>query len=261
MLEILESPKHLVAMRLSGELTANDITQAYEATGKALKNTDRVSFFIEVESSMKPTFEGIIKDLIESISQLGKLKHYYRAAVVTDKDWLGALARVEGLVFCSIDVRVFGHAERDKAFAWASEEPKASAATAEAEPGIRFIQTTSENVFAYEVDGRIRERDIKNVVREISPYMEREGKFNVLARMKDFNGFDLLSVFDDALIRLKFKAPTKIEKYAVVGPRSWMRNLLELVGPLFTAEIRTFESDEEAAAWEWIGGQQALLPE
>lgn len=261
MLEILESPKHLVAMKLSRELSASDIKQAYKSTEEALKENGRISFFIEVESSMRLTFEGIVKDLVESVSQWGKLKHYYRAALVTDKDWLGAIARVEGLVLCSIDVRVFGHAERDKAFTWASESPEPVTTPADPDPAIRFIQTTSENVFAYEVDGRIRERDIKNVVKEISPYMEREGKFNVLARMKGFNGFDLLSVFDDALIRLKFKAPTKIGKYAVVGPRSWMRNLLELVNPLFSAEIRTFEADEEAAAWEWIGGQQALLPE
>ena len=261
MLEILESPKHLVAMKLSGELTATDITQAYKATDEALSANDRVSFFIEVDPSLKLTFDVILNDLIEGVSQWGKLKHYYRAALVTDKEWLGAIARVEGVVLCSIDVRVFGPGERDTAFAWASEEPEAISTAADGDPAIRFIQTTNENVFAYEVDGRIRERDIKNVVKELSPYMEREGKFNVLARMKDFNGFDLLSVVDDALIRLKFRAPAKIGKYAVVGPRSWMRNLLELVNPLFTAEIRTFEADEEASSWEWVGSQQALLPE
>ena len=91
--------------------------------------------------------------------------------------------------------------------------------------------------------------------------MKREGKFSVLARMKNFHGFDLLSVFDDNLIRLKIKAPSKIDRYAVVGPKSWMRNLLELVNPLISTEIRTFEASEEAAAWEWVGAQQALLPE
>src|SRR5688500_3781313 len=102
MLEILESPKHLVAMKLSGELTASDITQAYRSTDEAVEADDRVSFFVEVEPSMKLTFEGIVKDLVEGVSQWGKLKHYYRAALVTDKGWLGALARVEGLMFASI---------------------------------------------------------------------------------------------------------------------------------------------------------------
>src|SRR5687768_18176901 len=144
MLEILDSPKHLVAMRLSGELTASDITQAYKSTEEALKDNERVSFFIEVDPSMKLTFEGVVKDLVEGITQWGKLSRYHRAALVTDKGWVGAIARVEGLVFCSIDVRVFGPDERDKAFAWASEAPGPVPDPVEPEASLHFIQTTRD---------------------------------------------------------------------------------------------------------------------
>ena len=261
MLEILESPKHLVAFKLSDRLTADDVAKAYKATEDAIKSNDRISFFAEVDPSMQLTFEGLVKDLVEGIGQWNKLKHYYRVALVTDKGWMAALARVEGLMFSSIDVRVFGHADRNKAFAWASEAPEAVPAPVEAQPSIRFLQTTSENVFAYEVDGRLRERDIKAAVKELKPFFDREGKFNVLARMKNFHGFDLLSIFDDDLVRLKIKAPARIAKYAVIGPKPWMRNLLELAGSVISTEIRTFEMSEESAAWEWIGARQALLPE
>jgi hypothetical protein len=261
MLEILESPKHLVAFRLSDKMTADDVAKAYKASEEAIKSHDRISFFAEVDPSMQLTFEGLAKDLVEGVGQWNKLKHYYRVALVTDKGWMASLARVEGLMFSSIDVRVFGHGDRGKAFAWASETPEPISAPAEPQPSIRFLQTTNENVFAYEVDGRLRERDIKSAVKELKPFFEREGKFNVLARMKNFHGFDLLSIFDDDLIRLKIKAPSKIAKYAVIGPKPWMRNLLELAGSVVSTEIRTFDATEEAAAWEWIGAQQALLPE
>ena len=261
MLEILESPKHLVALRLSDELTAADVKRAYDATNKALKENDRVSFFAEIDPSMRPTFEGVLRDIVEGVGQWGNLRKYYRAAVVTDKGWIAALSRVEGLVFSSIDIRVFEPAERDKAFAWAAEEPGPVPAVTDPETSVHFLKTTNENVFAYEVNGRIRERDIKNAVSELEPFFDREGKFNVLARMKDFHGFDLLSVFDDKLIRLKIKAPSRIAKYAVVGAKPWMRNLLELVDPLIGTEIRTFDLSEETAAWEWVGAQQALLSE
>ena len=261
MLEILDSPKHLVAMKISGSLTAEDIAKAYGAADSALKDNERISFFVEVEPSMQLTMEGIVKDLSEMPGQFGKLKKYYRAALVTDKGWMAALARVEGLVFSNIDVKVFGHDERDKAFAWAAAEPEPIPPPVQPEPSLHFIQTTSENVFAYEVNGRLREADIKNAVKELKPFLERDGKFNVLARMKNFHGFDLLSIFDDDLIRVKLKAPSKIAKYAVVGAKPWMRNLIELFGSFLSTEIRTFEADEEAAAWEWIGAQQALLPE
>ncbi len=261
MIEILESPNHLVALKLSGSLTADDVTKAYEAADKALKNNERISFFAEIEDTTNLTFEGLAKDVVKGLGQLGKLSKYYRAAVVTDKGWIGALARVEGLVFSSIDVKVFGLEERNKAFAWASEAPEPLPKPEVPEASVRFIQTTSDNVVAYEVDGRLREKDIKYAVEAVKPYLEREGKVNVLARLKNFNGFDLTAVFDDDLAKLKYKALSKVDKYAVVGAKPWMRNFLELLSPLFSVQIKVFEASEEAAAWEWVGAQQALLTE
>jgi hypothetical protein len=261
MIEILESPKHLLAMRASGNMTADDVAKAYKATEDLLKENDRISFFAEIEDSVSLTFEGIFKDLAEGIGQFGKLSRYYRVAVVTNKGWLGALARVEGLVFSSIDLRVFAPDERDKAFAWASETPEPLPKPEEPEASVRFIQTTNENVVAYEVDGRLREKDIKTAVDQVKPYLEREGKINVLGRLKNFHGFDLMALLDDELVKVKYKSLSKVDKYAIVGAKPWMRNFLELLAPMFSTQIRIFELSEEAAAWEWVGAQQALLPE
>lgn len=261
MLEILGSPKHLVAMKLSGSLTADDVTKAYEATDAALKDNERISFFAEIEDATSLTLEGFAKDLVNGLGQFGKLSKYYRAAVVTNSGWIGALARVEGLVFSSIDVKVFEPEERDKAFAWASEVPEPLPKPVTPERSVHFLQTTSENVFAYEVNGRVREKDIKDAVAQLKPYLERDGKFNVLARLKDFNGFDLTSLFDDELAKTKYRSLSKVEKYAIVGAKPWMRNFLELLSPLFSTKIRTFELSEEDAAWEWVGARQALLSE
>ena len=261
MIEYLKSPKHLVAMRLSGSLTADDVAKAYEVTEKALAENERVSFYGEIEESMNLTLDGLVKDLVKGVRQLGKLSRYYRAAVVTDKSWIGALARVEGLVFSSIDVRVFPLSERDKALKWASEAPEPLPKPEEPVPSVHFIQSTSDKVFAYEVNGRLREKDIKNAVTQLRPYLEREGKVNVLARLKNFHGFDLTALFDDDLAKLKYKALSKVDRYAVVGAKPWMRNFLELLAPLFSTEIRIFDLADESAAWEWVGAQQALLAE
>ena len=259
MIEILESAKHLVAMKINGSLSGKDVSKAYKATEDALKDNERISFFADIDDSFGITFEGIIKDIGEGLKQLGNLSKYYRAAVVTDKGWLGAMARVEGLVFSSIDVRVFPRSERDKAFAWASETPAPLPKPEEPPRSVHFLQTTSENVFAYEVNGKLREKDIKEAVKEFGSFLEKEGKVNVLARMKNFGGFDLLSAFDDDLIKLKYKALSKVERYAVVGPSPWLRNFLELLSPMFSTKIRVFDASEEQAAWEWVGAEQALL--
>ena len=126
MIEILKSPKHLVAMRLSGDITAADVAKAYQATQDALKNNDRISFFAEIDKSVNLTIEGLVKDAVEGIGQICKLNKYYRAAVVTDKGWIANIARAEGVLFCTIDTRVFDPKESDKAMAWASEKPEAA---------------------------------------------------------------------------------------------------------------------------------------
>ena len=73
MIEILESPKHLVAMRISGGMTAEDVSKAYKATEDALSGNERISFFAEVDPSMKLTFEGLAKDLAEGIRRMGRM--------------------------------------------------------------------------------------------------------------------------------------------------------------------------------------------
>jgi len=259
MIEILESPKHLIAMKIAGSVTAEDIDKAYKATDEALRSNERVSFFAEVDDSIGFTIEGALKDLWNGIGQFGRLGKYYRAAVVTDKGWIATMARVEGLVFSSIDVRVFEPAERAKALAWASEKPEPLPKPEDAPASVHFLQTTNPNVLAYEVNGRLREKDIKAAVAEMKPYLEREGKFNVLARMKDFGGFDLLAALDDDLVKTKYKAISKIDKYAIIGAKAWMRNFVELVSGLFSTQIRFFDPEEEHVAWEWVGAEQALL--
>lgn len=259
MIEILESPKHLVAMKISGSVTADDIDRSYKATEEALMSNERVSFFAEIDATMGLTVEGVLKDLWQSLGQFGNVSKFYRAAVVTDKGWIGAMARIEGLVFSSIDVRVFAPEERGRAFAWAAEAPESLPKPEVPAPSIHFLKTTNDNVFAYEVNGRLRENDIKAVVEAMKPFLEREGKFNSLVRMKEFSGFDLLAVLDDDLLKMKFGAISKIGKYAVVGPKPWMRNFLELIASIVPVELKIFDFDEEAAAWEWIGAEQALL--
>src|SRR5678815_4855847 len=81
--------------------------------------------------------------------------------------------------FSSVDIRVFSHDERSKDFAWASETPEPIPTPVDPGASIHFLQTTNENVFAYEIDGRLRERDIKSAVEAVKPFLDRSGKFNV----------------------------------------------------------------------------------
>ena len=261
MIEFLDTPSYLVGFRISGSLTAEDIDKAYKATEGALAKHELISFFGEVDETVSLTVEGLLKDLWEGLGQLGKLSRYYRAAVVTSKGWISTMARVEGILFSSIQVRVFAPEEREKAMNWASEQPVPLPAKEEPTRSLHFIQTTSTSVFAYEIDGRLREKDIEDAVREFNTYLEREEKVNVLARLTKFSGFDIAAVFDDDLVKMKYRSMSKVSKYAVIGAPTWMQNLMELMSPLLSTKVRFFDHKDEDEGWEWIGARQALLAE
>ena len=259
MLEILTSPKHLVAFKLSGELTADDVEKSTNALIDALKDQERISVFAEIDGSIALTLEGLLKDLVNSVSNFGMRKKIFRLAVVSGSEFYSFLLRVEGLVFSSIEMRVFSPDDRDQAFAWAGKEPEPLPKPEPSKRAVHFLQTTSESVFAYEVDGRVTEKDVSEAVRELKSLFERNEKVNVLARMKNFGGFDLSALLNDDLYRVKLQSLSKVERYAVVGAPTWMRNFLELIDPAFKVKIRVFDVENENDAWEWVGASQSLL--
>jgi len=259
MLEILESPKHLVAFKLSKELTAEDVDKSTLALTDALKEKERVNIFAEIDGSLKLTLEGLARDVANSVSNFGLRRKIYRLAVVSDSEVYAFLLRVEGLLFSSIEMRVFVPEDRREAFAWASKEPEPLPKPEHPKPALHMLQTTNENVFAYDVNGRITERDIEELVRELKTIYERKEKVNLLGRLTNYKGFDVSALLNDDLYRFQFQTFSKVDKYALVGAPTWLRNLLELVDPALRLKIKVFEPEDEQAAWDWVEASQALL--
>jgi len=259
MLEILEAPKHLVAFKLSKELTAEDVDRSTKVLTDALKEQERINIFTEIDSSVSLTLEGLWRDLVNSVSTFGLIKKINRLAVVSGSPVYSALLRVEGLVFSSIEMRVFRPEQRDEAFAWASKKPDALPKPEPPKRALHFIQTSSESVVAYEIDGRVTEEDVKESVKTLKSKFEQHEKINILVRMKNFKGYDLAALLNDELYRVKYQSLSKVERYAVIGAPTWMRNFLELIDPAFKVKIQVFDADEEEAAWEWVGASQSLL--
>ena len=86
MLEILESPKHVVAMKLSGSLTAKDIEQAYRTTDDALKSNDRISFFAEIDPSASLFNEGLGLDSIDVLELALEVSQRYGMQLRADDE-------------------------------------------------------------------------------------------------------------------------------------------------------------------------------
>ncbi len=118
----MNAPESMVAMKISGEITGKDVETAYDALDAALGKSEKVSLYAEVDKSVDFSFQALVEDLRHGFGKLFQIDRFYRAALVTDKKWLAALARAEGVMFSSIEVKVFPFAESEAALQWATEK-------------------------------------------------------------------------------------------------------------------------------------------
>lgn len=43
-----------------------------------------------------------------------------------------------------------------------------------------------------------------------------------------------------------------MRKYAVVGAPAWAAGMIDFFGPISPVDTKTFDLDEEQAAWAWV---------
>ncbi|MDX1465204.1 MAG: STAS/SEC14 domain-containing protein [Halomonas sp.] len=125
MLDLISHPaEHVVAMKASGVVTAQELQRAIDAVEAAKQAHPRVSLVVEIDGLRWMTLAALMKDVGYGLTQLGDLKHYHRAAVVTDQEWVRHLAQLEERLFKAVEIRTFSPREHTEAMAWAAELPK-----------------------------------------------------------------------------------------------------------------------------------------
>lgn len=124
MLELLPSgADHVVAMRVSGRVDANDLQRAIDAIESAKKAHPRISLYTEIDDIRWMTFTAFLRDLGYGLTQVGDLDRYYRAATVSDKHWIRHLVRIENHVFRSMEMRTFRVRDKRAALEWVCQPP------------------------------------------------------------------------------------------------------------------------------------------
>lgn len=130
MLELLPSgADHVVAMKISGRVTAPDLQVAIDAIEAVKKAQPRVSLYTELDEMRWMTFTAFLRDLGYGLTQVGDLDRYYRAAVLSDKHWVRHLARLENRLFRRMEIRAFSVRDKPKALEWVRHLPELPAAS------------------------------------------------------------------------------------------------------------------------------------
>ena len=125
----------------------------------------------------------------------------------------------------------------------------------EAVPAIRRIDTDRDDLCALEVVGHFTSADLENAYGLLEGAYAVHEKIDLLVRITRYEGFDWGAAFTDVTVRGKTQALRHIRKYALVGGPGWLRTMVGIFGPLTSIETRYFDADEEAVAWEWVGGR------
>ncbi|SHF05035.1 SpoIIAA-like [Modicisalibacter ilicicola DSM 19980] len=124
MLELIAAPaSHVVAMRISGCVDADELQRGIDAIEQAKQVHPKISFFIEIDHLRWMTGTALVRDIGYGLTQFGRLHHFHRAAVVTDQQWIRTIATIENHLFNPIEVRPFTSREKEAAMKWVCELP------------------------------------------------------------------------------------------------------------------------------------------
>ena len=119
MIEVLASPDHVVALKISGTLDGADYDRIIAEVEAKLARHRRLGVLVDLTQFHDVTAEAAIKDLRYDLKVLFQLNRFPREAIVTDKQWMHAFARVASPLLPFIEIRAFGSGEAAAALAWA----------------------------------------------------------------------------------------------------------------------------------------------
>lgn len=118
MIEMIPSSDDVIALRVSGKITGNDLDAILDRLDAVMASRDKVHVFVETQGIDGIELNGLPAYLKRALPLFGKLAMFGRVAVVADQAWVRAGTRLESALLPSIRYRVYMPNERDEALAW-----------------------------------------------------------------------------------------------------------------------------------------------
>lgn len=118
MLELIDTPEDVIALRIAGKITGADLDTAMNRLEDAMRRHDKVHIFVETNAIEAIEIAALPSYIARATPLFGKLGHFGRVAVVADQAWIRIATRMESAVLPFISYRVFAPEQRDVALAW-----------------------------------------------------------------------------------------------------------------------------------------------
>jgi len=121
MLEILDSPDHVGAYRLSGTLGEEDYDRVIADVEARLDRHEKIGIFVDLTGFHDLTIRAGLKDLRYSFGKIFDWNRFPKEAIVTDKQWLKTVAKFADFLIPFVELRSFDPDETEAALAWAAD--------------------------------------------------------------------------------------------------------------------------------------------
>ena len=120
MIEFLSAPDHVIAVKISGALSGEDIDAMMQVVDAKLATHQHLSVLVDMTGFDDLTAEALVKDLRYDVVRMGQWMRFKREALVTDKNWLRWWVKTLSPMAPFGQIRGFERAQREEALAWAS---------------------------------------------------------------------------------------------------------------------------------------------
>ncbi|WP_163849483.1 STAS/SEC14 domain-containing protein [Pseudooceanicola aestuarii] len=238
----------LLRVTIKGHLDRAEIVKFYKSFRPALEAHAPAGLLVDMTGFEDISGEALMADISRELRLLDDLDKMPRISILTDMGALRAVASWVSPLLPHAELRGFAASDRAQAVEFARDVPKPR----QTGPGIRFLDSGSPDLIAFEVDGYVDDDEAEAVSAPFRARMAQPGRFNVLAKITRLGGFDPELLFDRSLIGTKWEVAKHMDRYAVVSDHMWIKPMLALMNSMSKAEFRLFRLDEEDAAWSWV---------
>lgn len=248
MLEFIPSREDVIATRMSGKITAEELGLYIDRLEDALERRPKTHVYAEMVDFRGLQMQDFGSHMRRGFDMLDRLDRFGRVAVVADQAWIRWLAKIESALLPMVSYRTFRLDERDRALAYVEGGSAGARSFA-----VTVIETDRPTVWGFEIDGYLTEGDIEAVTEYFDDILDRDLPLRMLGRIRHLDGFALGGVMDDDFFEMKLGMLRRIERYAVVGGPRWLEKWVPTLDRLLPAtEVRHFPPDSEEAAWTWL---------
>lgn len=126
--EFITSPDDVLALKISGTITGEDLDSIMDRTEEIMAKHDKIHVYVETHGIEGMQLSALPHHMSRAFPMFGKLDRFGRVAVVSDQAWMRVGTRLESAMLPNISYRVCEPEERDEALAWALGKETVAAA-------------------------------------------------------------------------------------------------------------------------------------